>query len=63
MQWPRFRRARETPDPATPALRMAESQVRDLEERAHRVVGILQPRHDRNHWSETVDELWRGRPA
>lgn len=60
MRWP-FRR--ETTTPENPALQEAEYQVRRLEERAHRVVGILRPRHDRNHWSETVDELWRGRPA
>ena len=60
MPWP-FRR--ETPEPENPALQEAEYQVRRLEERAHRVERILRPRHDRNHWSETVDELWRGRPA
>jgi len=60
MPWT-FRRT--TPEPENPALAEAERQVSQLEERAHRVVGILRPRHDRNHWSETVDELWRGRPA
>lgn len=46
-----------------PDLREAERWVRALEERAHRVVAFLGPRNERNHWGETVDELWRGGPA
>ena len=60
MKWLSRRRNDDTPDPD---LREAEYMVRRLEERAHRVESILRPRHERNHWSQTVDELWRGKPA
>lgn len=63
MPWPFRREPRDPlPDP-NPDLLDAEYQVRRLEERAHRVERVLRPRHERNHWSETVDELWRGRLA
>lgn len=58
--WP-FTRRREPGE--DPALREAEDQVLLLEHRAHRVEQALRPRHERNHWSETVNELWRGRHA
>lgn len=61
MPWP-FRCPTPDPDDNTD-LREAEYRVRQLEERAHRVERALRPRHARNHWSETVDELWRGHPA
>jgi hypothetical protein len=44
-----------------PALREAEDTVLLLEHRAHRVERHLRARFDRNHWSETVNELWQGR--
>lgn len=43
------------------ALRSAEYRVMQLQERADRVDHHLRKRMDRNHWSETVDQLWTGR--
>lgn len=57
--WP-FRKRTEEPDPH---LERAETHVANLVQRATRVERHLRPRLERNHWSETVDELWRGRPA
>ena len=35
-----------------------DEKIRDLEERADRVVRILGPRHERNHYAESVADLW-----
>jgi len=57
--WP-FRKYAEEADPH---LERAEARVADLAERATQVENHLRPRGKRNHWSETVDQLWRGHPA
>lgn len=56
--WP-FTKRREPGE--DPELRKAEDQVLLLEHRANQVERHLRARHDRNHWSETVHELWQGR--
>lgn len=41
-------------------LEQAETEVRDLRERADRAIGILAARQGRNHWSESIDMMIRG---
>lgn len=59
--WPFRKRPDQTTEDAT--LLDAERHVKRLSERADRVHDRLRPRMDRNHWSETVTELWAGRPT
>lgn len=56
--WP-FRKRHN--DETDPDLQEAAYMVRRLEERASTVERHLRTRHERNHWSETVNELWQGR--
>lgn len=56
--WP-FRKREDPPEDA--GLRETERQLVLLEDRAHRVEKHLRARFERNHWSETVNELWQGR--
>lgn len=58
--WPFRKRTDKTVDPA---LADAGRRVADLSRRAEHVHERLRPRMDRNHWSETVTELWAGRPS
>lgn len=38
-----------------------EAETREAVERARRVVDLIRARHDRNHYGETYDQLYRGR--
>lgn len=54
---------RRDPNPDDERLREAEEQVAELIERAEPVHQFLWKRHDRNHWAETVERLYRGESA
>lgn len=53
-------RRRHRDQPEDPALAGAEQHVTELQQRARRVESVLRPRHDRNHWGETIARIYRG---